>query len=423
MATFTYEALNSVGQPVKGEVDATSSEDAISKVRAMGNFPTKIKEKAGRAGAARAAPAAGARGGAQARAPQRRTVGAVSKKLLTQFTRQLSTLVDAGLPLLRSLRILEAQQKPGMLRVAIRLVADDVEGGATLSEAMAKHPKAFDRLYSNMVRAGELGGVLDLILQRLADFMEKSQALKRKVISAMIYPIAVITFAVLILVLLMIFVVPKFKDIYAGMGAKLPGLTQGLLDTSEAIAGGWWIAVVALPIGIWMGFRLLSQSDGGRYFVDSIKLKIPIFGNIVSKTSVARFSRTLGTLLSAGVPILEALTITRETSGNEVFGRAMGKVYEGIREGESFADPLRQAKIVEPMVVNMIDVGEETGELDKMLTKVADNYDEEVETLVAGMTSLLEPAMVITLGVIVGTIVLALFLPMPRMLDIIQGSK
>jgi len=423
MATFTFEALNSVGQPVKGEVDAISSEDAISKVRAMGNFPTKIKEKSGKAGAARAAPSAGARGGAQARGPQRRTVGAVSKKLLTQFTRQLSTLVDAGLPLLRSLRILEAQQKPGMLRVAIRLVADDVEGGATLSEAMAKHPKAFDRLYSNMVRAGELGGVLDLILQRLADFMEKSQALKRKVISAMIYPIAVITFAVLILVLLMIFVVPKFKDIYAGMGAKLPGLTQGLLDTSEAIAGGWWIAVVALPIGIWMGFRLLSQSDGGRYFVDSIKLKIPIFGNIVSKTSVARFSRTLGTLLSAGVPILEALTITRETSGNEVFGRAMGKVYEGIREGESFADPLRQAKIVEPMVVNMIDVGEETGELDKMLTKVADNYDEEVETLVAGMTSLLEPAMVITLGVIVGTIVLALFLPMPRMLDIIQGSK
>jgi len=420
MATFTYEALNSVGQAVKGNIDAASSEEAISKVRAMGNFPTKIKEKSTRGGAKHAAGAAPT-GAGQVAGP-RRTAGAVSKKLLTQFTRQLSTLVDAGLPLLRSLRILEQQQKPGMMRVAIRVVADDVEGGTTLSEAMARHPKAFDRLYTNMVQAGELGGVLDLILQRLADFMEKSQALKRKVISAMIYPSAVISFAVLIVIGLMIFVVPQFKDIYSGMGAKLPGLTLALLSFSAWIKSWGWIVILSTPIGIWLLFRLLRTSEGGRYFVDSLKLHTPILGRIVSKTSVARFTRTLGTLLSAGVPILEALTITRETSGNEVYARALARVYEGIREGESFADPLRQAKIVEPMVVNMIDVGEETGELDKMLGKVADTYDEEVETLVAGMTSLLEPVMVITLGVIVGFIVLALFMPMPRMLDIMQSQ-
>ena len=420
MPLFTYEALNSVGQAVKGDIDATSSEEAISKVRAMGNFPTKIKERAARGGTKRAAGAAPA-GAGQVAGP-RRTAGSVSKKLLTQFTRQLSTLVDAGLPLLRSLRILEQQQKPGMMRVAIRVVADDVEGGTTLSEAMARHPKAFDRLYTNMVQAGELGGVLDLILQRLADFMEKSQALKRKVISAMIYPAAVISFAVLIVIGLMIFVVPQFKTIYSGMGANLPGLTLALLNISDWIKSWGWIAILATPLCIWLLFRLLRTSDGGRYFVDSLKLHTPILGRIVSKTSVARFARTLGTLLSAGVPILEALTITRETSGNEVYARALARVYEGIREGESFADPLRQAKIVEPMVVNMIDVGEETGELDKMLGKVADTYDEEVETLVAGMTSLLEPVMVITLGVIVGFIVLALFMPMPRMLDLMQSQ-
>jgi len=420
MATFVYEAMNSVGQPVRGEIEAGTSEEAIAKVRSMGNFPTKIKEKAGRA---KTKPGAAAKPAAQAeqRTGGRRTAGSVSKKLLTQFTRQLATLQDAGLPLLRSLRILEQQQKPGMLRVALRLVAEDVEGGATLSEAMARHPKAFDRLYTNMVRAGELGGVLDLVLQRLADFMEKSQALKRKVVGAMIYPAAVITFATAIVIGLMVAVVPKFMEIYSGMGANLPAVTQMLLGLSDWIAEQYgWAYILALPVCVFVVMRLLRASQGGRMFVDRLKLSIPIMGRIVSKTAVARFTRTLGTLLTAGVPILEALEITRQTSGNEVFARALVRVHDGIREGESFADPLRQAKVVEPMVVNMIDVGEETGELDKMLYKVADTYDEEVDTLVSGMTSLMEPVMVITLGVIVGFIVIALFMPMPTMLEHLQ---
>jgi type IV pilus assembly protein PilC len=418
MPTFTYEAMNSVGQPVKGEVDATSSEDAIAKVRAMGNFPTKIKEKAGKrkpSGAGGGAAAAGAGGGTR-----RKSVGAVGRKKLTQFTRQLSTLIDAGLPILRSLRILEQQQKPGMLRVGIRMVAEDVEGGSTLSEAMGRHPKAFNRLYVNMVRAGELGGVLDVILQRLADFMEREQALRRKVFGAMVYPLAVITFAVAIVVLLMVVIVPRFQKIFEDVGDDLPDVTKALLATSEWMAGYGWLYVVATPFAIFGMIKALRLSQGGRYAVDNVKLNIPLFGMIAAKTSIARFTRTLGTLLGAGVPILEALNITRETSGNEVFARALGRVHDGIREGDSFAQPLRQAKIVDPMVVNMIDVGEETGELDKMLTKVADTYDDEVEVLVGSLTSLLEPILIIVLGVIVGFIVLALFMPMVTLLQNMQ---
>jgi type IV pilus assembly protein PilC len=299
-------------------------------------------------------------------------------------------------------------------------VAEDVEGGATLSEAMGRHPKAFDRLYTNMVRAGELGGVLDVILQRLADFMEKTQALKRKVIGAMIYPIAVITFAFGIVALLMIFIVPKFEEIFKDMGEKLPAMTRNLLGLSRWMTEVGWIVLLAMPFVIFFSFKLLRTSAGGRMLLDRVKLGIPIFGIIISKTAVARFTRTLGTLLTAGVPILEALQITRDTAGNEVYSRALAKVHDGIREGETFADPLRQAKVVEPMVVNMIDVGEETGELDKMLTKIADTYDDEVETLVASMVSLMEPIMVIGLGFIVGFIVVSLFLPMVEMINSVQ---
>ena len=416
MATYVYEAMNSVGQPVKGEVDAPTSEDAIAKVRAMGNFPTKIKPKT----AKRGDKGGSAGDGAGPAARKRRAVGAVPAKLLTQFTRQLSTLVDAGLPILRALRILEQQQKPGMLRIAIRLVAEDVEGGSTLSEAMGRHPKAFDALYTNMVRAGELGGVLDIILQRLADFMEKSQALKRKVITAMIYPVAVITFALLIVTGLLWKVVPKFAGIFEDMNTELPAVTKSLLGLSKFVVNGGWILLLGLPVGLFLLTRLLKTSPGGRFALDKFRLGMPIMGAIVNKSTVARFSRTLGTLLTAGVPILEALNITRDTSGNEVFARALSKVHDGIREGDSFADPLRQARIVEPMVVNMIDVGEETGELDKMLTKVADTYDEEVETLVDGMTKMIEPLMVMMLGGIVGFIVVALFMPMVSMLDVMQ---
>ncbi|MFP4139802.1 MAG: type II secretion system F family protein [Phycisphaerae bacterium] len=416
MATFQYEAMNSVGQPVKGEVDATSSEEAIAKVRAMGNFPTKIKEKAGGKRSQGGASAGGGGGGGGGGRGMKQA-GRVSQKLLTQFTRQLSTLINAGLPILRSLRILEQQQKPGMMRVAVRLVAEDVEGGSSLTEALARHPKTFDRLYMNMVHAGEVGGVLDVVLNRLADFMEQSMALKRKVVGAMIYPIAVITFAILIVVGLLYFVVPSFKEVFKDEGADLPAITQSLLDISAWVQSGGWAIILGSPVLVFLIFKLMRMSEGGRHIVDSMKLHVPLLGSIVNKTSVARFSRTLGTLLHAGVPILDALNITRETAGNAVFSQAMVKVHDGIREGESFAQPLRQAKIVDPMVVNMIDVGEETGELDQMLEKVADTYEDEVEVLVSSMTSLLEPVLIIVLGVIVGFIVVALFMPMVKLLQ------
>ena len=418
MATFQYEALNSVGQTVKGTVDAGTNEEAASKVRAMGNFPTKVKERAVKRG--KGPTAAGT--ATQTRATQRRKVGSVPTRLLTQFTRQLATLVDAGLPILRSLRILEQQQKPGPMRMAVRMVAEDVESGVTLSDAMARHQKVFSPLYSNMIRAGELGGVLDVILGRLANFLEKSQALKKKVQGAMIYPIMVISFAMLIVTGIMVFVIPAFEKIFRDMGRKLPTMTQSLIDVSHWIAAGGWAVILLSPVLLWLIFKMVKTSPTGHLFVDRMKLMIPVIGQINAKTGVERFCRTLGTLLSAGVPILEALSITRETSGNEVFARALGKVREGIREGESFAEPLRQSRVVEPMVVNMIDVGEETGELDKMLEKVADTYAEEVSVLVSSMIALLEPLMVITLGTIVGYIVVSLFLPMIDMLKGMQGQ-
>lgn len=419
MPNYYYEAMNSVGQIVKGEVEANSTEEAVSKVRSMGHFPTKLKERSAKKSAT-------GRTEARPTAPvKRRRVGAVSKKKLTQFTRQLSTLQDAGLPLLRSLRILEEQQKPGMLRVAIRLVADDVEGGTTLSEAMAKHPKAFDKLYTSMVAAGEAGGVLDIVLRRLADFMEASQRLKRRIIGAMVYPVFVIVAALGIVTLIMTFIIPKFQKIFESFGVgNLPAVTRLLLRISSWFRDDYgWAIVLSLPVGLFLLVKLLRQSSGGTYIVDKVKLKIPVLGNIFAKTAVARFTRTLGTLLTAGVPILEAINITRETAGNEVYARALAKVHDNIREGENFAAPLRQTKVVEPMVVNMIDVGEETGDLDKMLNKIADTYDEEVQTLVAAMVSMMEPLMVIILGVIVGFIVVAVFMPLPYLMTQMQSQK
>lgn len=418
MPTYQFEAMNSVGQAVNGQVEAASSEEAISKIRSMGNFPTKIKERSAR----KSAPRPGAAVGLAAAAPTvRRRVGRVPRKQLVQFTRQLSTLQDAGLPILRSLRVLEQQQKPGMLRVAIRTVADDVEGGATLSEAMARHPKAFDKLYTNMVAAGEAGGVLDTVLRRLAEFMEVAQRLKRRITGAMIYPIAVISVAVIIVLLIMKYVIPQFVPVFDSFGGELPGITMLLLNMSDWIAYQWgWAWIIGVPIGIVLCFTLLRKSDSGRYFVDSLKLKIPVVGKIMSKTAIVRWSRTLGVLLSAGVPILEAISITRDTAGNEVFARALGKVHDAIREGEDFATPLKQVKVVEPMVVNMVDVGEETGDLDKMLAKVAETYDEEVEVMVQAMVSLLEPFMVVALGVVVGFIVVAIFLPLPEMINAVS---
>ncbi len=419
MPTFQYEAMNAAGQEVKAEIEAGSPDDAIAKIRTQGYFPTKVKEKVAKKskGAAAASGAAKKKGGINI------SFGGISNKAITQFTRQLSTLQDAGLPILRSLKILWQQQKPGTLKNVLDGIGNDVESGSTLSEAMSRHPKAFDRLYVNMVQAGETGGVLDVILQRLAEFMEKAQRLKRRVVGAMIYPAVVVSFSVLIVTGIMIFVIPKFQEIFKDFKTTLPTLTMYLLQTSDIIANHFgWLAIMGGPFAIFFLVKLIGKSKLGRRMLDTLKLKIPVFGQIMSKTSIARFTRTLGTLLAAGVPILDALNITRDTVGNVVFEGALQKVHDAIREGESFAGPLRAAKVCDTLVTNMIDVGEETGDLDKMLMKIADNYDEEVEVLIGSLVSLLEPIMVVTLGGIVGTIVVALFLPLVKLIQSVSGG-
>ena len=401
MPVFTYEALDSQGQEVRGEIEAVSSEEAIVKIRNKSYFPTNVKEKAIK----RQRTAGGGR------KKKSFAFGKVKAKQLCTFTRQLSTLQDAGLPIVRSLKILEEQQKPGVLKNQLAEVAEDVEGGSTLSEALGKHPKTFDKLYVNMVRAGEAGGVLDSILERLAGFMEKSQRLKKQVISALIYPAAVITVAGLILAGIMVYIIPKFKEMFSDMRIELPALTQLLITISDWLKNYYYL-IPLIPFGLFVFIKVVAANKTGRYIIDKIKLKIPLFGQIISKSTISRFCRTLGTLIASGVPILEALSIVKEASGNAVFENAIGRVHDSIREGENIVGPMAACKIVDAMVLNMIDVGEETGELDKMLLKIADTYDEDVDALVGGLMSLIEPLLIVFLGGAVGFIVVALFMPL-----------
>ena len=432
MPTFVYEALNAAGKAEKGRIEAVNGEEAMAAIRKNGFFPTSVTEEKIQKGSSKKED--GKKDKKKSRKRKRSfniSIGGVKTKILTQFTRQLSTLQDAGLPLLRSLVILEQQQKPGKLKSILLDVVEDVESGTSLSDSMSKHPKAFDRLYTKMVAAGEIGGVLDLILQRLANFMEKSERLKSRIKGALIYPICVIVVAVAIVTGIMYFVIPKFKDIFNDFDVELPALTLWLIDASlwiagtpengeQAIPGFIWI--VASPFLIFFFFALIRKTKPGRAVTDHVLMKIPVLGNLVEKTSVARFTRTLGTLIAAGVPILEAVLITRDTSGNHVYEKALNNVHDSIREGESVADPLREAKVCDSIVVNMIEVGEETGDLDVMLVKVADNYDEEVDVAVSALLSLLEPMLVVVLGGIVGTIVLALFLPLVKMIESVSES-
>ncbi|MGB8225373.1 MAG: type II secretion system F family protein [Sedimentisphaerales bacterium] len=411
MPVFQYEALDSKGQEVKGQIEALSGDEALSKIRNMGYFPTKPPKPKGGAREKKTGPAKPK--------TRRGTGGKVKIKQLTQFARQLSTLQDAGLPILRSLRILEEQQKAGTFRRVIGAVADDIEGGATLSEALGKFPRAFNRLFVNMVAAGEVGGVLDVILARLADFMEKSERLKAKVKGAMVYPVVVMTAAFGIVMGLMIGVIPKFSEVLKEMtgGGELPPLTKVLMAISDWIAFKWgWAIMIAIPFGIVFTMRLIKKFTMGRLIFDMINLRLPVIGQLVYKVSVGRWTRTLGTLIGAGVPILEAINITADTAGNEVYSNMLRKVYNAIRQGDTFANPLKQSKTADSLVVNMIDVGEETGDMDKMLTKIANNYDEDVDVLVGSLMSLLEPIMIIMLGSIVGTIVLSIFLPMIKII-------
>jgi len=353
--------------------------------------------------------------------------GGVSEKHLTQFTTQLSTLQDAGLPIVSCLKILEGQIPKGYFKNVLVAVTDDVESGSSLSEALAKHPRAFDGLYVNMVRAGEAGGVLDVILARLASFKEKSERLKRQVKGAAIYPIAVLIVIVLILLFIMTKVVPKFEEVFKGLpgGADaLPGVTKFMMTLSKWLVNWWWAFLLGVGSVIWGLPRLISMTPGGRFFIDTFKLKMPIAGNIYKKVLVARFTRTFGTLISSGVPILEALEIVKGAAGNAVMERVIGEVHDAIREGESIAEPLgnQKIRIFDDLVVNMIDVGEKTGELDKMLIKVADNFDDEVDVAVSSLTSLLEPMLIVVMGGAVFVIVLALFLPLLKIIDTLTSG-
>jgi type IV pilus assembly protein PilC len=424
MPTYQYEALNSAGKPQKGVVEAGTSEEAIQRIKSQGYFPTAVREQKVKGGGAKSAEKRGTKKKKKG-FDLNISIGGVGRKKLTLFTRQLSTLQDAGLPLLRSLQILEGQQKPGLLKSILLQVCEDVEAGSTLSDALAKHPKAFDRLYCKMVNAGEIGGVLDIILQRLANFMEKAQRLRRRIIGAMIYPTVVIIVAVLIVTGIMVFVIPKFQEIFNDFEVAIPALTLWLIDVSRWVAGArtsnqvipGWAWIVFGPILLVMFLKLIRKTGPGRAATDHIRVRIPLVGDLIKKTSVARFTRTLGTLISAGVPILEAIMITRDTAGNYVYEKALTKVHDSIREGETFAAPLRESKVCDAIVVNMIDVGEETGDLDTMLMKVADNYDEEVDVAVQSLLSMLEPLLVVVLGLVIGTIVIALFLPLVAMIE------
>ena len=413
MAKFAYKALNKDGKELFGIIDAETQALAINDVRSLGLYPTQIRE---------------ARKSDERRARRERGgvnefyIGGLKSKQLSVMTRQLATLIDAGLPLLRSLNVLIAQQKPSKLKDILREAAGDIQSGSTFSEALAKHPKAFDRLYVNMVRAGEVGGLLETVLNRLAIFMERRQALKRRVQSALIYPVAVVCIATGIVSFLLIKVVPVFAQIFSDFGGKLPAPTQFLVNASNFMFYKWWLLLVIIN-SIIISIKLLGKSRTVKRIMDRVVLKIPLLGDLVVKVAVARFARTLGTLITSGVPILQALKITKDTIGNEVVQNAVQKVHDSIKEGDTIAAPLDEAKVFPSMVVNMIDVGEETGSLDAMLMKVADIFDAEVEQAVDALLALMEPAIIICLGGVIGFIVISLYLPIFSLGDVISGNS
>ena len=430
MPKYNYVAMDSRGKETKGTLEVASQNEAISRVKEMGLFPTKIVEldKAKEKTDKKAKPAA--KGG---KSPRKKggsiniqipgLSGKVKSKVMTAFTRQLATLVDAGLPLLRGLRVLEKQEKHATLKQIIGELALAIEGGSTFSEALAQHPKVFNRLYVNMVKAGELGGVLEVVLSRLAEFMEKAQKIKGKVIAAMFYPVAVLIVATVILGVLMTVVIPKFRDVFAGLGEgrPLPQFTSIVLGISETVKDHIVYTGIGIALFIIM-FMLFVHTKFGRRVFDKVKLKMPVIGPVVSKVAISRFTRTLGTLVSSGVPILQALTIVKETAGNVIVSNAVGAVHDSVKEGETITAPLEASGVFPPMVVSMVDVGEQTGALPEMLLKIADNYDEEVDNAVAAMTSLLEPIMIVFLAVIVGSIVIAMFLPLIAMITNLSGE-
>lgn len=400
MAQYLYEALDKGGKQVKGIIDASSEDVIIEKLHGMGYYPLKVvphKKKASEVDL-------------MSLPILRNIFHRVKFKHVVTFTRQLATLIDAGLPILRSLFILQEQQESVIFKQKIGEMAKDIESGSSLSDAMGKHKKVFDHLYVNMVRAGEIGGVLESVLNKIAEFLEKRQALKSKVRSAMMYPVVVMIMATLIVGFILVFIIPRFAEIFAQLGAKLPAPTMALVHASNIlIHHGPWV-VVGLVV-VFFIYSKINKTRSGKLVIDKLKMKIPGIGELIKKVAISRFADTLSTLINSGVPILQSLDIVRDTSGNEVITRAMEKVYNSVKDGETIHEPLAQSKVFPPLVIHMVAVGEETGAIDHMLTKVAEAYEREVNDMVNALTSIMEPLLIVFLGVIIGSIVVALYLP------------
>ena len=401
MATFVWTGKTRQGSIQKGELAANSREEVIGLLRKENILVTSVQPKAKDF----KIPGFG---------------GKVTDKDIVIYTRQFATMIDAGLPLVQCLEILAAQSENPILAKTIGEVRGDVEGGSTYADALRKHPKVFDDLYVNMVAAGEAGGILDTILNRLAKHIEKAMKLKKQIKSAMVYPISIMGVALIVITVLLVYVIPIFAKMFTDFGGTLPALTQYVIDLSHfmqryflLIAGGLFGASVA--------FKKYYKTPGGRMTVDKFALKLPVLGDLIRKASVAKFTRTLGTLIASGVPILEGLGIVAKTSGNKVVEVALMNARQSISEGKNISDPLGKEKVFPPMVVQMIAVGETTGALDAMLSKIADFYDDEVDSAVTALTSLLEPMLMVFLGVTIGTIVIAMYLPIFKMASVVGG--
>jgi len=402
MPSYSYKALNAQRQEVSGTFDGANEKSVTARLREMGLRPFEIVEQKESKG--------------MSFSFGKKTK--IKSEHLTTFTRQLATLLDAGLPLLRALAILVEQSATPALSELVEHIRTDIHGGASFSESLAKHPKVFNKLYVSMIKAGEIGGVLEVVLERLADFAEKDEALKAKIKSAMTYPVIMIVVASVVVTILMLTVIPSFAQLFSKMKVKLPLPTQVLIFASNAMKNYWYLIFGSIAATI-IGLKKYVQTDAGKKQWDTYRLKIPIFGDLQLKVIVSRFARTLGTLLQSGVPILQALEIVRDTAGNVMIEESINKVITSVSEGEGVAPPLHREAIFPSMVTNMIAVGEETGALDSMLMKIADNYDMVVDETVKGLTSMLEPILIVSMGIIVGFVVAALFMPMFQLVDVV----
>jgi type IV pilus assembly protein PilC len=399
MAVFTYQGRGA-GGTTTGEIEAQDRTSAVGELRRRAILVTKINEKSGGKTASKSG-------------------GKVKDKEMAIFTRQFSTMIDAGLPLVQCLNILAEQSESKTLRSVTGQVARNVEGGSTLADALRRHPRTFDDLFTNLVEVGEAGGILDVVLQRLAAYIEKAAALKRKVKAAMVYPCAIIGVALLVVIFMLTFVIPTFAQMFKDLGADLPLPTKVVMVLSDFVRS-YILLIIAAMIGAVMALRSYYRTEGGRATIDALMLKLPVFGTLVRKVAVARFTRTLGTLVQSGVPILDGLRITARTAGNKVVEKAVLQCRAAVTEGKTLADPLRTSGVFPPMVTQMISVGEQTGALDAMLSKIADFYDDEVDTAVSTLTSLLEPIMIVFLGVVVGGLVVAMYLPIFKLVTLVK---